>query len=107
MGRDLARVEAVDTAIPVNIEAAGGTAREASGLSFMLQQFFEQTLEDSPEKRRLARRLRGAAVFCAAEDEAIQVCIRFCGDRIELSDTDEREAAPMASVTASITARST
>lgn len=66
----------------------------------MLHQFFEQTLGDSPEKRRLARKLRGDAIFRAAEDEMIGVRIRFRGDGIELSDVDEDEPAGTASVTA-------
>jgi len=87
-------------AIPVTIAAAGGGEDEASGLAHMLHQFFEQTLGDSPEKRRLARKLRGDAIFRAAEDESIGVRIRFRGDRIELSDSDEDEPAGTASVTA-------
>ena len=87
-------------AIPVTIAPAGGGEEEASGLAHMLHQFFEQTLGDSPEKRRLARKLRGDAIFRAAEDETIGVRIRFHGDCIELSDADEEDPAGTATVTA-------
>jgi len=100
VGRDLAPAEAPDAEIRVSIESTGSALHEASGLCHMLQQYFEQMLADSPAKRRLARELRGAAIFRAAEDEAIQVCIRFCGNRIELSDVDEEKAAGIASITA-------
>ena len=106
MGRDLALAEPGDVAIPVSIAPAGdgappsGGAEEASGLAQMLHQFLEQTLEDSARKRRQARKLRGEAIFRAAEDSAIRVRIRFGGDRIELSDAGETELGGTASVTA-------
>ena len=100
MGRDLALAERRDAAIPVTIAAAGGGEDEVSGLAHMLHQFVEQTLEASPEKRRLARKLHGDAVFRAAEDETIRVRIRFHGDCIELSDAEEDDPAGAASVTA-------
>jgi hypothetical protein len=66
----------------------------------MLHQFLEQTLEDSPEKRRLARKLHGEAIFRAAEDEAIRVRIRFRGESIELSDAGDGASPDTACVTA-------
>ena len=107
MGRDLEPTETGDKTIAVTLAPMAGGAgesgeqeQEASGLAYMLHQFIEQTLDASPDKRRLARKLRGEAIFRAAEDEAIQVRIRFCGDRIELSDTGEQQLASAASVTA-------
>lgn len=52
----------------------------------MLHQFIEQTLAESPRKLRQARRLRGHAVFRAAEDRDLCVGITFTGERIELHD---------------------
>jgi len=100
VGRDLALAERADASIPVTIEQAADRGEEASGLAHMLHQFLEQTLESSSEKRRLARKLRGEAIFRAAEDEAIRVRIRFRGDCIELSDSGEDGPAGAASVTA-------
>jgi hypothetical protein len=87
-------------AIPVTLAPAVGAEAEASGLAHMLHQFLEQTLAASPEKRRLARKLRGEAIFRAAEDEAICVRIRFRGDCIELGDSGEGGPASAPSVTA-------
>jgi ubiquinone biosynthesis protein UbiJ len=100
VGGDLALVEPDDAVVPVRIGHTGDAEEEASGLAHILQQFLEQTLEDSPEKRRLARRLRGEAIFRAAEDPAIQVRMRFRGDGIELSDVGEDQTVGTASVTA-------
>lgn len=63
-----------------------GGGGDASGLADMLQQFIEQTVADSPRKLRRARALRGRALFCAAEDESVRVCIDFAGDHIEVRD---------------------
>ena len=100
MARHLAPVQRGDAAIPVTIALEVGREEEVSGLARMLHQFLEQTLEASPEKRRLAQKLRGEAIFRAAEDEAIRVRIRFRGDCIELGDSGEGESTGAASVTA-------
>jgi hypothetical protein len=71
-----------NSVIPVVLTAGDS----ASGLAEMLHQFIEQTLEGSPRKARLGRRLAGEAVFRSAEDEDLSVGIRFRGDRIELCD---------------------
>lgn len=81
VGPDLIAVRSTET-IPVVLD--GG--EEPSGLAEMMQQFLEQTLAESPRKMRGARRLCGAAVVRAAEDEDVAVRIRFTGDRIELTD---------------------
>jgi hypothetical protein len=52
----------------------------------MLHQFIEQTLDESPRKRRQAEKLNGEVAFRSAEDEEISVWIVFAGDRIELHD---------------------
>jgi len=86
--------------MPVTIAPALGAEQQVSGLTHMLHQFIEQTLEASPAKRRLAQKLCGEAIFRAAEDEAIQTRICFHGDCIELSDAGEGEPAGAASLTA-------
>jgi hypothetical protein len=77
-----------------------GAGESTSGLAQMLHQFMEQTLAESPQKRRLAQTLSGEAVFRAAEDREICVAIVFRGDRIELHDGAIARAASASSVTA-------
>ncbi len=55
----------------------------------MLHQFLQQSLADSPNKRRQAERLRGRVVFTSAEDETIRVCIAFSGKVIEVFDVED------------------
>lgn len=81
MGSDLSAPRPAES-MPVVL----GAGEDASGLAEMLQQFLEQTLAASPRTAQRARRLSGAAVFRAAEDEAVAVRMRFAGDRIELDD---------------------
>ena len=96
MGRDLAEEGALGGSIPVVLE----NGEEASGLADMLRQFIEQSLADSPRKRRQARVLRGEAEFRAAEDEDVCVHILFRGDRIELRDASGAGAPGAAAITA-------
>ncbi len=58
----------------------------ASGLADMLHQFLTQTLEGDPGRARRAARLRGALLFCAAEDPAVCVRIDFAGGRVDVTD---------------------
>ena len=64
----------------------------ASGLADMLHQFLAQTVASSPDKARLARRLRGALLFQAAEDDRLVVSIAFSGAGIEVGDATAPDA---------------
>ena len=82
MSSDLA--DSLRSDSPVSVVIRNG--EEISGLTNMLHQFIEQTLAESPRKRRQAKKLAGEVEFRSAEDQEISVRICFAGDRIELHD---------------------
>jgi len=58
---------------------------DASGMASMLAGLLEGNLGDFPSRERVARAIRGAVVFTAA-DRDLSVTITFLGDRIEVCD---------------------
>jgi hypothetical protein len=56
-----------------------------SGLANIVQQFLEQSLDESERRRRRARRLRGRVAMTAADHE-ITVTLDFRGDEIVIWD---------------------
>jgi hypothetical protein len=69
-------------AIPVRVRLADGAE---SGLANIVQQFLEQNLDDSEQRRRRARRLRGRVAMTAA-DHDITVTLDFRGGEIVVWD---------------------
>jgi SCP-2 sterol transfer family len=67
---------------PVRVRRADGAE---SGLANIVQQFLEQNLEESEQRRRRARRLRGRIAMTAADHE-ITVTLDFRGDEIVIWD---------------------
>ncbi len=59
---------------------------QASGLADMLHQFLQQTLEDFPEKRAVARKLVGTLWFQSAEDPTLVVALSFSSGGIRVAD---------------------
>lgn len=56
-----------------------------SGLASIVQQYLEQDMAESAQKRRLARRLRGRLAMTAA-DYGTAVTVEFSGDEIVIRD---------------------
>ncbi len=69
-------------AFPIEVRLAEGAE---SGLANIVQQFLEQSLEDSEPRRRRARRLRGRVAMTAADHE-VTVTLDFRGDEILVWD---------------------
>ena len=65
-------------ATPVRVRLAEGAE---SGLANIVQQFLEQSLEESESRRRRARRLRGRVAMTAADHE-MTVTLDFQGEEI-------------------------
>jgi len=59
-----------------------------SGLANIVQQFLEQSLDDSEPRRRRARRLRGRVAMTAADHE-ITVTLDFRGEEIVVWDGEQ------------------
>ena len=68
--------------IPIEVRLAEGAE---SGLANIVQQFLEQSLEESEQRRRRARRLRGRVAMTAADHE-VTVTLDFRGDEILVWD---------------------
>jgi len=67
---------------PVRVRLADGAE---SGLANIVQQFLEQNLDESEQRRRHARRLRGRIAMTAA-DHQISVTLDFRGEEIVIWD---------------------
>ena len=67
---------------PVRVRLADGAE---SGLANIVQQFLEQNLDESEQRRRRARRLRGRVAMTAA-DHDISVTLDFRGEEIVIWD---------------------
>ena len=67
---------------PVRVRLADGAD---SGLANIVQQFLEQNLEESEQRRRRASRLRGRVAMTAADHE-ITVTVDFRGEEIIVWD---------------------
>ena len=67
---------------PVQVRLAEGAE---SGLANIVQQFLEQSLDDSESRRRRARRLRGRVAMTAADHE-VTVTLDFQGEEIVVWD---------------------
>ena len=65
-------------ATPVRVRLAEGAE---SGLANIVQQFLEQSLDDSEPRRRRARRLRGRVAMTAADHDIARVL------KLELTET--------------------
>jgi len=72
-------------AIPVRVRLADGAE---SGLANIVQQFLEQNLDESEQRRRRARRLRGRIAMTAADHE-ITVTLDFRGEEIVIWDGEQ------------------
>ena len=72
-------------AIPVRVRLAEGAE---SGLSHIVQQFLEQSLDESEPRRRRARRLRGRVAMTAADHE-VTVTLDFRGEEIVVWDGEQ------------------
>ncbi len=71
---------------PVRVRLADGAE---SGLANIVQQFLEQNLDESEQRRRRARRLRGRVAMTAADHE-ITVTLDFRGEEIVIWDGEHR-----------------
>jgi hypothetical protein len=69
-------------AAPVKVRLAEGAE---SGLANIVQQFLEQSLDESEPRRRRARRLRGRVAMTAADHE-VTVTLDFRGEEILVWD---------------------
>jgi hypothetical protein len=69
-------------AVPIRVKLAEGAE---SGLANIVQQFLEQSLDESEAKRRRARRLRGRVAMTAADHE-VTVTLDFRGEEIVIFD---------------------
>lgn len=69
-------------AFPVRVRLADGAE---SGLANIVQQFLEQNLDESEQRRRRARRLRGRIAMTAADHE-MTVTLDFRGEEIVIWD---------------------
>ncbi len=67
---------------PVRVRLGDGAE---SGLANIVQQYLEQNLDESAQRRRRARRLRGRVAMTAADHE-ITVTLDFRGDEIMVWD---------------------
>jgi hypothetical protein len=72
-------------AIPVRVRLAEGAE---SGLANIVQQFLEQSLEESEPRQRRARRLRGR-VAMTASDHQMTVTLDFRGEEILVWDGEQ------------------
>jgi hypothetical protein len=71
--------------VPVRVRLAEGAE---SGLANIVQQFLEQSLEDSEPRRRRARRLRGRVAMTAA-DHQVTVTLDFRGEEVLVWDGEQ------------------
>jgi len=69
-------------AAPVKVRLAEGAE---SGLANIVQQFLEQSLDESEPRRRRARRLRGRVAMTAADHE-VTVTLDFRGEEVVVWD---------------------
>ncbi len=69
-------------ATPVRVRLADGAE---SGLANIVQQFLEQSLDESESRRRRARRLRGRVAMTAADHE-MTVTLDFRGEEVVVWD---------------------
>ena len=69
-------------AIPIRVRLAEGAE---SGLANIVQQFVEQSLDESESRRRRAHRLRGRVAMTAADHE-VTVTLDFRGEEIVIFD---------------------
>jgi hypothetical protein len=69
-------------AAPIRVKLAEGAE---SGLANIVQQFLEQSLDESESRRRRARRLRGRVAMTAADHE-VTVTLDFRGEEIVIFD---------------------
>ena len=69
-------------AAPVRVRLADGAE---SGLANIVQQFLEQSLDESEPRRRRARRLRGRVAMTAA-DHDVTVTLDFRGEEVVVWD---------------------
>jgi hypothetical protein len=67
---------------PVRVRLADGAE---SGLANIVQQFLKQSLDDSDQRRRRARRLRGRVAMTAA-DHGVTVTLDFRGEEVVVWD---------------------
>ena len=72
-------------ATPVRVRLADGAE---SGLANIVQQFLEQSLDESESRRRRARRLRGRVAMTAADHE-MTVTLDFRGEEIVVWDGEQ------------------
>ena len=79
-------------AVPVRVRLAEGAE---SGLANIVQQFLEQSLDESEPRRRRARRLRGRVAMTAA-DHDVTVTLDFRGE--EVVDWDGAQEPLQASI---------
>lgn len=70
---------------PVRVRLADGAE---SGLANIVRQFLEQNLDESEQRRRRARRLRGRIAMTAADHE-ITVTLDFRGEEIVIWDGEQ------------------
>lgn len=70
---------------PVQVRLAEGAE---SGLANIVQQFLEQSLDESESRRRRARRLRGRVAMTAA-DHQMTVTLDFRGEEIVVWDGEQ------------------
>ena len=69
-------------AVPVQVRLAEGAE---SGLANIVQQYLEQNLEESEQRRRRARGLRGRVAMTASDHE-VTVTLDFRGEEIVIFD---------------------
>ena len=71
-----------EPAAGIEVRLAGGAS---SGLASIVQQYLEQQLAESDDRRARAARLRGRMSLTATDYDA-SVTVEFCGDRIAIWD---------------------
>ena len=71
--------------IPIEVRLAEGAE---SGLANIVQQFLEQSLEESEPRRRRARGLRGRVAMTAADHE-MTVTLDFLGEEVVVWDGEQ------------------